>query len=299
MKRKPVIGVTVRLLTALAVPLLLLTVIYNPLQTRWGATDQEVARAMPGDNIQPHPIMNATRAITIDASPERIWPWLVQIGYKRAGWYGYDSLDNAGITSATHLVSDLQQMKVGDIIPIWEGVNYRVVSMEPSRYLVIGGLKGEDSMAFGLYTVDASHTRLVWRYRSIPLGDVTTPFAAAQMLTTVLLDFVAVRENMLGIKARAEGMSPPSRTDQNIEIGLWAGMLLAFLAAEVALVVRRDWLKSPLVATAVGVTMVGLVLVKPPTWIDGLVLLMICVALWWMYRPASRSEPKLTAMQAA
>jgi hypothetical protein len=270
-------------------------VIYNPVQTRWGATDQEVARAMPGDNIQPHPIMNATRAITIDAPPERIWPWLVQIGYKRAGWYGYDSLDNAGITSATHLVSDLQQIKVGDIIPIWEGVAYRVLSIEPDRYLLIGGLPGADSMAFGLYTVDASHTRLVWRYRSIPAGDVTTPLMAAQMLTTVLVDFVAVRENMLGIKARTEGISPPSQSGQDVEIGLWAGMLLAFLAAEVALFVRRDWLRSLLGTTALGVTMVGLVLVKPPTWIDGLVFLMTCVAVWWMYRSAPRSEPTLTA----
>src|SRR5512140_5558 len=58
--------------------------IYRPEQLRWGATEQEIARAMPGDELQPHPVFNATRAITIDAPPERIWPWLVQIGYQRA-----------------------------------------------------------------------------------------------------------------------------------------------------------------------------------------------------------------------
>ena len=63
-------------------------------------TDEEIARVMPGDEALDNPKFNATRAVTIEASPEEIWPWIVQIGYRRAGFYSYDRLDNNGIESA-------------------------------------------------------------------------------------------------------------------------------------------------------------------------------------------------------
>jgi hypothetical protein len=64
-----------------------------------GATDQEVRRAMPGDQLIPD-AASTTRAITITAPPEQVWPWLVQLGYGRAGWYSYDWIDNDGHPSA-------------------------------------------------------------------------------------------------------------------------------------------------------------------------------------------------------
>ena len=67
-----------RLALAMALALAGYLLIYRPLQLRWGATHEEVMRAMPGDTIQQTPIFNATRAITIDARPEEIWPWLMQ-----------------------------------------------------------------------------------------------------------------------------------------------------------------------------------------------------------------------------
>ena len=69
---------------------------YGPLHElgrRWGATSEEVARPMPGDEIVPHAQVQTTHAITIDAGPERVWPWLVQMGYHRAGWYTYPWVD--------------------------------------------------------------------------------------------------------------------------------------------------------------------------------------------------------------
>src|SRR6516225_5302929 len=89
----------------------------RPWQLRWGATDEEVARAMPGDDVVKQPTFNATRAVTIQARPEEIWPWLVQIGNKRAGWYTYDWLDNLGIPSAERSIPELQHVAVGDLIP--------------------------------------------------------------------------------------------------------------------------------------------------------------------------------------
>ena len=78
--------------------------VVRPWQLRWGATDEEVSRSMPGDDIMLHPNFNATRAITINARPEQIWPWIVQMGFGRAGWYSYDWLDNLGRPSAERIV---------------------------------------------------------------------------------------------------------------------------------------------------------------------------------------------------
>src|SRR5687768_7355205 len=73
---------------------------YRPRQMRWGATDAEVRRPMQGDTLVLDPNFNATRAITVNATPDQIFPWLVQMGCNRAGWYSYDWLDNEGKPSA-------------------------------------------------------------------------------------------------------------------------------------------------------------------------------------------------------
>ena len=78
--------------------------VFRSRQLRWGATDEEVAREMPGDEIVPRPVFNATRAATVYAPPEEIWPWLVQIGFGRAGWYSYDILDNLGRHSSEEIL---------------------------------------------------------------------------------------------------------------------------------------------------------------------------------------------------
>jgi hypothetical protein len=274
-----------RLGLALAIFLGGYLLIYRPQQLRWGATDQEVARAMPGDQIQPQPIFNATRAITIGARPEQIWPWLVQMGYKRAGFYGYDALDNAGIPSADRIIPALQHVKVGDAFPIWEGVNYQVVAVDPSHSLVLES-SDHSTMALGLYPLDASHTRLVWRIHNAAYN-WASPYVVTQLFTDAV-DFFAVRQNMLGIQARAEGMAPLSQAILNTEAALWAVMFLGLLMAEIGLVVRRDLLRPLLAISATGLLMVGLVLIRPPVWVDGLVTLGVCVVLWWMYRPTAR-----------
>jgi hypothetical protein len=70
--------------------------VVRPWALRWGATGQEAARRLPGDGVVQRADFVATRAITIHAAPGQVWPWLVQIGSGRAGWYSYDRLDNAG-----------------------------------------------------------------------------------------------------------------------------------------------------------------------------------------------------------
>jgi hypothetical protein len=86
--------------TLSAVPLWVATPLVRPWHMRWGATDAEVAAPMPGDEIVDRAQFNATRAITIEAPPEHVWPWIAQLGYGRGGFYTYDLVDNAGERSA-------------------------------------------------------------------------------------------------------------------------------------------------------------------------------------------------------
>ena len=87
----------------------------------WGATAQEAARELPGDELLPDPDLVATRAITIAAPPAAVWPWLVQIGIGRAGAYSYDWLDRLfglDVRSTRRIVPELQDLRVGDVIPV-------------------------------------------------------------------------------------------------------------------------------------------------------------------------------------
>ena len=177
----------------------------RPWHLRWGATDAEVARPMLGDDLVEHPQLSATRAITIDAQPSRVWPWLVQIGgYTRAGWYSYDRIDNAGHTSAWEIRPELQHLEVGDILPTGpDGRGFEVRAIDPERSLVMGiDVPGAVllSVAITLEPVDGDRTRLVVRLRQRAPSWRGWPFLAAMDVG----DFVFMRRMLLGIRARAE-----------------------------------------------------------------------------------------------
>jgi hypothetical protein len=109
----------------------------RPRLLRWGATDEETARAYPGADLIPGGARSATMATTIDAPPARVWPWLVQMGTDRAGWYSWDRLDNFGRRSAERIHPEWQEISVGDRLAAkpdgsewWE-----VAALEPGRFL--------------------------------------------------------------------------------------------------------------------------------------------------------------------
>jgi hypothetical protein len=84
---------------------LILSPVLRPWYNSWGVTEEEAARSLPGDELVPDPRLGYTRAITIQAPPERVWPWLIQIGQGRGGLYSYDGLENlvgCDIHSAEH-----------------------------------------------------------------------------------------------------------------------------------------------------------------------------------------------------
>ncbi len=126
----PVPGLALLAAFAIAVLVVYITWI-GPWHRRWGATPNEVAMAMPGDNLLPAPAGQTTRAVTIGAPPSAIWPWLVQIGYGRAGWYSYDRIDNDGRPSATRIVPELQELDAGDRIEMVPGMGPTVRWLDP------------------------------------------------------------------------------------------------------------------------------------------------------------------------
>jgi hypothetical protein len=100
----------------------------------WGVEPGEQAADLPGDDIVADGANLLTRGITIDAPPEAIWPWLVQMGYGRAGWYSYDQLDMKG-SSAVQIVPELQKLEVGDMVPTHDAGGFLVKLVEPNRAL--------------------------------------------------------------------------------------------------------------------------------------------------------------------
>jgi hypothetical protein len=115
----------------------------RPQLTRWGATDEEVARPYPGAEVVPEGRRSPTMAVTIDATPEQVWPWLVQMGWDRGGWYSWDLLDNAGRRSATEVHAEWQNLAVGDQLKFWALGRvmdaYRVAVIEPNSFLGLYG----------------------------------------------------------------------------------------------------------------------------------------------------------------
>lgn len=105
--------------------------VVKPWHLRWGATDEEVARAMPGDGLIPD-AGTATRAITIRATPEDVWPWLVQLGYGRAGWYSYGWIDNDFRKIADRILPEHQNLEPGDTILMTPDMGFEVVAIDPA-----------------------------------------------------------------------------------------------------------------------------------------------------------------------
>jgi proline iminopeptidase len=119
--------------------------VIRPRLIRWGATEEEITGPYPGAEFVPHGERPGAMAITIDAPPDQVWPWLVQLGGDRGGWYSWDHLDNAGRPSAREVHPEWQGLAVGDYVKYWTRrhgpVNaWQVAALEPNRFLGLHGL---------------------------------------------------------------------------------------------------------------------------------------------------------------
>jgi hypothetical protein len=187
-------------------PLLLTAPLYRRWHLRWGATPAEVANPLPGDDLMPGAQYQSTRAISIDASPEAVWPWLVQVGCLRAGWYSNDLLDNLAYPSATVIVPELQHIEVGGWVPMSPKPSARsgleVHSFEANRWLL---WTTPDSTWAWQLTPTAHGTRLVARINA--RYDWRHPhWALLGVMMMEFGDFAMLRRMLRGIKTRAEAL---------------------------------------------------------------------------------------------
>jgi hypothetical protein len=108
----------------------------RPWWRAWGVDPDESAMPLPGDDLVPDPTVVETRAIDIDAKPDEVWPWIVQMGYGRAGWYSYDAIDMKG-GSLEHIDPALQGLAEGDMIPVAPDAAFQARIVEPGHALVM------------------------------------------------------------------------------------------------------------------------------------------------------------------
>ena len=136
------------------------------------ATTLEQRRPLPVDAIIPEPIFASTHAITIDAPPEQVWPWIAQMGAGRAGWYSWDAIDNGGTPSATSIRPALQTVVCGDVMPAIPGAKdaFVVAAVDPPRDLVLTVPDGRGGNAVAwehlLDPLPGGRTRLIVRGRA-------------------------------------------------------------------------------------------------------------------------------------
>jgi hypothetical protein len=145
----------------------------------WGASEAEIAGAVVGDDILTEPRLVATRAVDLDAAPDRVWPWLVQMGTGRAGWYSYDWLDNFGRKSARRIHPEWQHLVAGSAVPAGP-IAFRSTIVDAPHALVLElrsagsiGRRVSFTLAYDLRRASGGGTRLVTRVRGtvdLPLG---------------------------------------------------------------------------------------------------------------------------------
>ena len=158
------------------------------------ASKQEQHLAMPADSLILDPIGNVTHAVTINEPVESVWPWLVQMGAGRAGWYSFDRIDNGGHPSAESILADCQQIAPGDVLPAIPGATdaFVVAQVETPHHLVLtvpdacGGI--QVSWEFLLQPVDQGCTRLIVRGRISPHWPAPTEAPTASSRGPILIE---------------------------------------------------------------------------------------------------------------
>ncbi len=205
MRRRYVAGVTI----AGAVTAYIL--VARPRHLRWGASIHERDAFLPGDDLIESPDLTATRAITVGASADRVWPWIAQLGQGRAGFYSYDFLENlAGcdIHSADRIVPEWQDIKIGDEVKLAPPVALDVAALEPGRSLVLRGgvpigstpAPYDFTWAWVLRDEPGGTSRLLVRERYA----YTRPWARFLVEPVEAISFVMTQKMLRGIRDRAE-----------------------------------------------------------------------------------------------
>jgi hypothetical protein len=193
----------------------------RPRVLHWGATADEVARSLPGDDILDDATLQTTRAISIDAGPAHIWPWLVQMGPRpRAGAYTYDWIERRlgiDIENTHRILPEFQHLDPGDMIGADEqGKGLRAVLVERERALVVQWVPQRSTWAFIIVPQSDGTARLISRNRLPGSGPL---FRLGMVLFMEAGSLVMEAKMLAGIKRRAErlaGTAIPAMAEPNV-----------------------------------------------------------------------------------
>ena len=203
------LGAAAIAVTILTSPLL------RPWYSKWGASEAEVEKRLPGDEQVPDPTLESTRAITINAPTAEVWPWLVQMGQGRGGLYSYERLENlvgCDMHNAERILPEHQHLSIGDKIRLSKGDGtpyFLVKAIETGRAIILGGDDPPTTWAFILEPINEDSSRLIIRFRQAyepSLGNTI-----AWRVFTDPITFVMERKMLQGIKLRAEVANPRAR----------------------------------------------------------------------------------------
>jgi hypothetical protein len=251
-----------------------------------GATPEEIAASRPGDELVAQPAILWNHAITLNATPEQIWPWLIQMGDARGGYYSYTFVENL-------ISGECMYINADSIYPEWQdptlgqGMIMNILVLDDYRtnsYM----LAAASPEAFGigwswlwqLEPLDETHTRLVIRHRISPPAEMdgSTPLIGHAITLT---GYVMEKGMLDGIRRRVEG-EPLVSFQEGLEIFLWLVMLGAGIVAAVLFVLRVDWRLPLSLGLAALACLFLFTYVQPAIWLrsllDALLLLLVVLA---------------------
>jgi hypothetical protein len=286
--------------TLLALVVVVATFVLLPHRTpTWGATQAEVERTLPGDELIERAPGDSTHAATIDAPPEEVWPWIAQIGDDRGGFYSYTFIENpaqkemmggeAVYHNANRILPQFQNPQPGEGMIM----DYlQVYDFEPGRWLLAAQSSGGGDFdwvwLWYLEPVRTNQTRLLVRSAMrLSLGPDNPVMSTVIGLGAFVMEWRMIE----GIKLRAEGRTEPAWIEI-AEILLWVAALVAGLGAAILFVTRPAWQAPLLLGLAALFTLIWFTFWLPSIWLRLLFDIALFALLWWV----ARRGPQVSAV---
>ena len=276
----------------------------RPWYLDWGATAEERTRVLPGDEIIPRAAAQQTRAITIDAPVEAVWPWLAQVGQDRGGFYSFELLENlVGCEMPTRdvLRPGKQSWNLGDKLWMYPpekagGAGFATLrAFVPGRVLGFGvrmigvGLDQPEtgSWTWVLEPIGAERTRLLIRGR----GEVRPSLIGVAFDRGFFepVHFVMERRMMIGLAELAEAGARARRLN-NVHIAYWVIVAALALVAAFRVVTRRQWVR-PLTAFVVAAAVFQILTLRQPPLLVG--ALLVAATVWMLSRPSTPAQEEV------
>ncbi len=283
--------------TLLVIVILVATfALLRPWTPTWGATEAEVARTLPGDELVERAPGDMTHGVTIDAPPEEVWPWIAQIGDARGGFYSYTFIENplqklvggeAVYHNANRILPQFQNPQPGEGL-IMDSL--KVHAVEPGKWLLASQISEEGKVGWvwvwHVEPVGANQTRLLVRSAMRLFPEASNPVVST---VTDLGAFVMERRMIEGLKLRAEGGTEPAGIEA-VEILLWMAALIAGLGAAGLFVTRPAWQMPLLHGLAALFTLIWFTFWQPSIWLRLLFDIALFALLWWVASRVPRAS---------